>query len=344
MRNCLLIIYFSNFAEIMEQQSRYIAELRNEIYVLKGQTSAEAALTQKNLAKVEENCKSSIEEHYNKTEQHFKIKDSTTVNVLQQIAYNQASLIETTLKENLLKICSHKAFVESISQSLLNGFQKQLEQVFKKYLEEAMLPNYERITREMFTEMAKSFAAGTKEYTRAFESYMKQYGAVQFQMTEFAGLIHQIPQNIRSTSEQAIIPHMNTGFLDIRQRFEKFHIKIIQEVMEQIKSEIKNGFERQTTSLEDSVLSVVQRSQAETPAPTIYDHQENIKQLLAHAEINKAFHQALISSDLSLLEYTIEKADINNVFNPCPLEQTVLMSLIQQLTADMSKYNDIKNR
>lgn len=328
----------------MEQQSRYIAELRNEIYVLKGQTSAEAAITHKNLAKVEDNCRKSIEFHCNKTEQQLKLKESATVTVLQQIAYTQSSLIETKLKENLLKICTHKAFVESISQSLLNGFQKQLEHVFKKYLEEAMLPNYERITREMFMEMAKSFAAGTKEYTRAFETYMKQYGAVQFQITEFAGIIHQLPQNIQSSTEQVIIPHMNSGFQDIRQRIEKFHVKFINEVMEQVKSEIKSGFERQTTTLEDSVLSVVQRSHAETPAPTIYDHQENIKQLLIHGEINKAFHQALISSDLSLLEYTIEKADINNVFNPCPLEQTVLMSLIQQLTADMSKYNEIKNR
>lgn len=328
----------------MEQQSRYIAELRNEIYVLKGQSSADAAVTQKSLAKVEENCKKSIELHYGKTERHLQISESMSANALQQIALNQATLIETKLKENLIKICSHKAFVESISQSLLNGFQKQLEHVFKKYLEEAMLPNYERITREMFMELAKSFAAGTNEYIRAFDKYMAQYGAVQFQMTEVAAVVHQIPENIRNASEQAIIPHMNSGFHDIRQRIEKFHLKFIHEVMDQVKNEIKNGFERQTTTLEDSVLSVVQRSQAETPAPTIYDHQENIKQLLAHGEINKAFHQALISSDLTLLEYTIDKADINSVFNPCPLEQTVLMSLIQQLTADMSKYNDIKNR
>ena len=50
----------------MEQQSRYIAELRNEIYGLKSQNNAEAMLTQKCITKVEENCKKSIDQNYDK--------------------------------------------------------------------------------------------------------------------------------------------------------------------------------------------------------------------------------------------------------------------------------------
>jgi acetyl-CoA carboxylase alpha subunit len=50
----------------MEQQSRYIAELRNEIYTLKSQNNAEAMVTQKSIAKVEENCKKSVDQNYEK--------------------------------------------------------------------------------------------------------------------------------------------------------------------------------------------------------------------------------------------------------------------------------------
>ena len=50
----------------MEQQSRYIAELRNEIYTFKSQNNAEALLTQKNIGKVEETCKKSVEQNYEK--------------------------------------------------------------------------------------------------------------------------------------------------------------------------------------------------------------------------------------------------------------------------------------
>jgi enhancer of mRNA-decapping protein 4 len=178
---------------------------------------------------------------------------------------------------------------------------------------------------------------------------MKQYGAVQFQMTEFSGVIHQIPlqvkQEVKSLNESTILPHVNARFFNLKQQIEGLQAKILQEVKEQVKNEIHSGFEQQKSSLEDSVLSAVTRSQTETPAPTAFDPQETIRQCLGYGQINKAFHQALISNDLSLVEFTIEKADFNLVFkNPCPLEQTVLLSLIQQITVDMGRYSELKNR
>lgn len=179
---------------------------------------------------------------------------------------------------------------------------------------------------------------------------MKQYGAVQFQMTEFSGAIHGIPQavkqEIKNLNEQTIVAFLNSKFFNMTKQLEKFEAKMLQEMKDHVKKEIYNGFELQKSSLEDSVLSAVSRSHTETPAPpTAFDHQENIRQLLAHDQINKAFHQALISNDLSLVEFTLEKATFNEVFkSPCPLEQTVLLSLIQQTTADMSRYSELKNR
>ncbi|CRK91082.1 CLUMA_CG004770, isoform A [Clunio marinus] len=335
--------------EIMETQSRYIAELRNEIYDLKASNVAEAMVIDHKLDTVEEQCKKTIEQNFVKFENSLMMKDKREITesimqLFQQLSRTQLNGIETAVKENLLKVCTHKGFIESISHSMLIGIQNSLEQTFRKSLEEIMIPSYEKITHEMFQEMGKAFTTGTKEYTRAFDNYMKQYGAVQFQMTEFSGAIHQIPQQVRATTEQSVLPMLNSGFVDIRQRLEKFQSKVINDVKEQVRNEIQNGFERQTMTLEDSVLSVVQRSQAETPAPTIYDQRENIKQLLAHDQIDKAFHQALISSDLSLLEFTLENADYQAAFNPCPLQQSVLLSLIQQLTADMGKFSELKLR
>lgn len=107
--------------------------------------------------------------------------------------------------------------------------------------------------------------------------------------------------------------------------------------------QIQKGFETHTSSINESVLSAV-HSQAHTPAPTLYDVQEQIKQLLAQGQINTAFHHALVANDLNLVEYTLEKADYKQVFNPCPLQQPVLLSLIQQIAADMNNHNDLKQR
>lgn len=331
----------------METQSRYIAELRNEIYSLKGQSSAEAMVTQKNISLVQESCKKAIEQNSIKYENSLMMREKqqrdlfeNLVQMFQQMSRNQINSIESSMKENLMKICT----TERISQSMLGGIQKTLEHTFRKSLEETMIPSYQKITHEMFQEMGKAFTSGTKEYTRAFDTYMKQYGAVQFQMTEFSGAIHDIPQQIERAQQKTIVPIFNTRFIELHNKIDKVNVKLLHELKEQVKAEIQHGFERQTVNLEESVLSVVQRSHAETPAPTIYDHQESIKQMLSHGETNKAFHQALISSDLSMLEFTIEKADFTKVFEPCPLDQSVLLSLIQQLTADMSKFSEIKMR
>lgn len=88
----------------------------------------------------------------------------------------------------------------------------------------------------------------------------------------------------------------------------------------------------------------VVRSQAQTPAPSIFDVQEQIKNLLAQGQINSAFHQALVSNDLNLVEFTLEKADYKVVFNPCPLQQTVLLSLIQQIAVDLTNHNELKQK
>lgn len=91
--------------------------------------------------------------------------------------------------------------------------------------------------------------------------------------------------------------------------------------------------------------AAVLRSHANTPALPSFDLKDTIKLLLMQGQINKAFHQALLANDLSLVEYTLTNVDHNVVFSPeCCLEQKVLLSLIQQISADMSNHNDIKQK
>ena len=80
-----------------------------------------------------------------------------------QLFRTQSQSLENAIKDNFKNICGQKAFIENISISILAGIQKSLEQIFKKSLEDIMIPSYEKITNEMFLEMGKAFTAGTKE-------------------------------------------------------------------------------------------------------------------------------------------------------------------------------------
>lgn len=100
--------------------------------------------------------------------------------------------------------------------------------------------------------------------------------------------------------------------------------------------QIRKYFENQVTTIEP---------QGNTPGPAIYDLRESIRQLLLQGQINEAFHQALLANDLRLVEFTLENADHNMVFSPsCRLEQKVLLSLIQQISADMNNHNELKQK
>jgi len=56
--------------------------------------------------------------------------------------------------------------------------------------------------------------------------------------------------------------------------------------------------------------------------------------------------QALTASDLNIVMYVCEQVDLESVFSesPCPLSQPVLLSLIQQLSVDLTVNTELKHK
>lgn len=250
---------------------------------------------------------------------------------------------DLTMRNTIDMVCRSQPFVDAVSNSIQMGVRKGLEQVYQDSLRTVILPGYERSSQELFRQLNLTFSAGTKEYVQKLDQYVAQQKTVSDRTQDLAELIKKVPEQINGSTERQY--KTNTTILrdDIGRDFKVLQTNLLKILRDTIRQEIEKGLEAQASSLEDSVLSAV-RSQAQTPAPSMVDVQEQIRQMLAHAQINKAFHKALLSNDLSLVEFTMEKAEFRLVFNPCPLEQTVLLSLIQQISADMSNYNDLKHR
>lgn len=116
-----------------------------------------------------------------------------------------------------------------------------------------------------------------------------------------------------------------------------------------MKEQISIALRTHAASLEDCVVNAV-RSRAVTPSPAhIMDTQaimKEINSLVAQGHINAAFQQALSASDLSLVVYLCERLNPQVVFSgtPCPLHQPVLLSLIQQLSADLINHTELKHK
>jgi len=129
---------------------------------------------------------------------------------------------------------------------------------------------------------------------------------------------------------------LTDAMLETQREVKSLEILLARQVQETIRAELRKHMEAQ---------NVAMRSQAATPAPP-YDLRDSIKQLLMAGQINKAFHQALLANDLGLVEFTLRHTDSNQAFAPegCRLEQKVLLSLIQQISADMTNHNELKQR
>lgn len=327
----------------MERQSGYIAELRSEIYNVRTgvQISHNSLMSvETNSQKFVDECKSAIGTQLHLSEHRQAELIEKNFRLLENNSRNQIEITKAVIKKTISETVAGKPFTDHISAVILHGLQTTLDSTIRKSME-LLIPTYQKLTHEMIREINQVFTAGTKEYMQAFALHLKQFNIQQFQMNDFASALAEIPAKTDEMMKSALVPIFSRHHFDLKSQMDKTEEKILREVRALVKNEIQKGFERQAANLEESVLSVVQRSHCETPAP-IVDQKEQIRQQLAIGEVNAAFHLALVSSDLSLLEYTIENADSTTVFEPCPLEQSVLLSLIQQLTAVMSKFNDIK--
>lgn len=82
-------------------------------------------------------------------------------------------------------------------------------------------------------------------------------------------------------------------------------------------------------------------------ASTIIDNKQQTALKLARSgQLNQAFEYVLSASDLNLVLYLCENVRPNELFSiqPCPLQIPVVLSLIQQLAADLTTNQELKYR
>ena len=74
--------------------------------------------------------------------------------------------------------------------------------------------------------------------------------------------------------------------------------------------------------------------------------QLRIEQLINEKDFAGAFQEALTAADLNLVMMVCQSCDPLELFgqDPCPLNQPILLSLIQQLSVDLSSDTELKNR
>jgi enhancer of mRNA-decapping protein 4 len=120
---------------------------------------------------------------------------------------------------------------------------------------------------------------------------------------------------------------------------------VLRELLTTQKNEI-NSLILQHVRQQQSVTPKPQPTVVSSPNPTLIidAKQQNALKLARSGQLNQAFEYVLSASDLNLVVYLCENLRPADIFSaqPCPLQIPVILSLIQQLAADLTTHQDLK--
>ncbi|XP_050076513.1 enhancer of mRNA-decapping protein 4 homolog [Anopheles maculipalpis] len=247
------------------------------------------------------------------------------------------------MRDIIQRTLRSEPITKTMTAAIHTGMRPVLIDVYNASLVSVLLPTYSANSKELFRQLNTTFKEGIVELMKRVDHHVDRVEKIQERTKTILEMFLEMPDKFGSVADESVKNAVRMICEGINRELNALEPKLVKAMRDHIGEEIEKGFQAQTSSLEDSVLSVV-RSQAQTPAPVNMDVQDQIRQYLSNGQVNKAFHRALLSNDLSLVEFLLERADHKQVFNPCPLEQTVLLSLIQQISADMANHNELKHK
>uniref|UniRef100_A0AAQ4P9Q1 Enhancer of mRNA-decapping protein 4 n=1 Tax=Gasterosteus aculeatus aculeatus TaxID=481459 RepID=A0AAQ4P9Q1_GASAC len=260
--------------------------------------------------------------------------------------------VEITLKDNVSKVVKSKNTTDAIGRAAAEAMQGPIQAAYKDAFQSIVLPVFERGCQSIFQQINNSFKQGTQEYIQQLESHMKNkkqreqetqdpvISQLQQTIETFQSSTDQLANNI-TANVRAEVQHQ------IQMMVGNLQESILSHVQRIVKGEVSMAMKEQQAVVTSSIMQAM-RSAASTPVPTAHldyqTQQANILQLLQQGQLNQAFQQALSATDLNLVLYVCETIDSQQVFgqHPCPLSQPVLLSLIQQLSSNLTTRSELK--
>ncbi|XP_031786817.1 enhancer of mRNA-decapping protein 4 [Nasonia vitripennis] len=334
--------------ELIQDQQQEISELRIEVTRLRQETpltnrveSALAKATQQQNANIEQTLSNQVtqqREFLNSLEVAVKENIEKTIPMVVQDIVEplkrqlriDASQIDGIVKDNMTKMLGGPQVREAVSVAAANAARPALEHAFREAFTGILMPGMEKACQNMFKQVQDAFLIGTREYLQNVDSIMdKQYQRQNKQQSEaLANAVREEMQNEFSRG-----------------------LSMMQEnTIRSVRDSVRENFTQHMSDISGI------RSRATTPGlpgPTVADAQARVMSLLQRGQLNAAFQQALSASDLGLVVLVCDNTDPARVFSAsmgpgqgsrCVLQQPVLLSLVQQLSANLGHRTELKHR
>ncbi|XP_064611108.1 enhancer of mRNA-decapping protein 4-like [Liolophura sinensis] len=276
------------------------------------------------------------------------MKDQFHQDVAQKLTATDA-----LLKDSIGKMVRSRATVEAVGTAAGNAIQAPLAAAYREIFHNTVVPSFERATQMMYQQINETFQRGSKEYSVQLESHLEKLRKKHLESRD--PIIHQLNalvETFQTTANKIESQVVHTVQTEVQSQLDtsltSFKEKLLSHVRDVVKEEVNAIMKEQSVSLSDTVVNAV-RSSAATPVPMPTDpqqQQEVILSLLQQGQLNAAFQKALSASNLDLVMFVCDTVIPSQVFNqsPCPLQQPVLLSLIQQLSAELGQNTELKHK
>ncbi|KAG7275300.1 hypothetical protein CRUP_018274 [Coryphaenoides rupestris] len=262
------------------------------------------------------------------------------------------SAVEASLKENVTKVVKSKNTTDAIGRAATEALQGTIQASYKEAFQTIVLPVFDRGCQSMFQQINEGFKQGTQEYIQQLESHLNiKIQREQEAQDPVIAQLQQMVENVQNTNDQLannVTASIRTELQhQLQMMVANLQESLLTQVQRIVKGEVSQAMKEQQAAVTSSIMQAM-RSAASTPVPTAHldyqTQQANILQLLQQGQLNQAFQQALSATDLNLVLYVCETIDSQQVFgqHPCPLSQPVLLSLIQQLSSNLTTRSELK--
>ncbi|XP_045511284.1 enhancer of mRNA-decapping protein 4-like [Colias croceus] len=255
--------------------------------------------------------------------------EQLSTNLQREVATKLAAT-DQMLRTNIDKIANSKVLADRLSSLVAGAVGEAARAALRDALLEQALPLMEKAHAQVFRQINQAFQAGTKEFAANTEAAARA-------AAERGGAA--AAASLRAALEQ---------HADALARAAPLHP---QHFAAQLQEVAHSVLEKEMSWWREQARSVAQASRAHspaTPALSLADRQLQVSQiqsLIMNGDVNGAFQLALSASDLSLVVGACRGAEPARVFGPpCRLKQHVLLSLVQQLAADMARDTHLKQR
>ncbi|XP_065299246.1 enhancer of mRNA-decapping protein 4 isoform X6 [Dermacentor albipictus] len=282
----------------------------------------------------------------------------TVVKVIDTTRCEISRRLETTeavIRDTIIKAIKSKVMADTVAQAISASVQSHVQGTCREIMQNTLMPSLDRICQNLFLQLNETFQQGTREFLHQAQQHIDKHGEARAAeaMKNVESNVDRSLQIFLRDHKAALGPPDFRATLDeaVTNSLHNLKAGLLQALAGQQEMLVNNLREEMHGALKETVAAAASeglgaRSKMNTPVPVADPHLvlQQITLLVRQGQYNMAFQQALSVADLATVVSTCEMVSPAIVFgqHPCPLQQPVLLSLIQQLCADLATSTEIK--